>query len=77
MAGAVTVATFAGAYRHMATLGDRFGILVVDEAHHFGQGSRDEALEMSIAPLRLGLTATPTIPAPPPLGSRRSLARWS
>jgi len=32
---------------------------VVDEAHHFGLGVRDEALEMSIAPQRLGLTATP------------------
>ena len=60
----ITVATFAGAYRHMSRIGDKFGLLVVDEAHHFGQGSRDEALEMSIAPLRLGLTATPTAPGP-------------
>jgi superfamily II DNA or RNA helicase len=61
--GAVTVATFASAYRHMATLGNKFGLLIVDEAHHFGQGGRDETLAMSIAPLRLGLTATP-----PPAG---------
>lgn len=60
--GPVTVATFASAYRHMATLGDRFGLLIVDEAHHFGRGVQDEALEMSIAPLRLGLTATPPAP---------------
>ncbi|HEY2899947.1 MAG TPA: DEAD/DEAH box helicase family protein, partial [Polyangia bacterium] len=60
----VTVATFASAYRHMSMLGDRFGLLVVDEAHHFGHGVFDEALEMSIAPLRLGLTATPTSPGP-------------
>jgi superfamily II DNA or RNA helicase len=60
----VTVATFASAYRHMAVLGDRFGLLIVDEAHHFGNGGRDEALEMSIAPLRLGLTGTPTGPGP-------------
>jgi len=33
-------------------------MLVVDEAHHFGGGLRDEALEMSAAPCRLGLTAT-------------------
>lgn len=58
----VTVATFASAYRHMATIGDRFGLLIVDEAHHFGHGIRDEALEMSIAPLRLGLTASPSEP---------------
>jgi superfamily II DNA or RNA helicase len=62
--GPVTIATFAGAYRHMAALGDKFGLLIVDEAHHFGQGWRDEALEMSIAPLRLGLTATPPAPGP-------------
>lgn len=57
--GPVTVATFASAYRHMALLGDRFGLMVVDEAHHFGNGARDEVLEMAIAPLRLGLSATP------------------
>jgi superfamily II DNA or RNA helicase len=60
----ITVATFAGAYHHMQRLGDHFGLLVVDEAHHFGAGFRDEALEMSIAPLRLGLTATPPVPGP-------------
>jgi superfamily II DNA or RNA helicase len=32
---------------------------VVDEVHHFGSGLRDEALEMSTAAARLGLTATP------------------
>ena len=36
--GPVTIATFAGAYRHMAALGDKFGLLIVDEAHHFGAG---------------------------------------
>jgi superfamily II DNA or RNA helicase len=56
---AVTVATFESAYRHMDRLGNRFDLLVVDEAHHFGCGPRDEALEMSIADARLGLTATP------------------
>lgn len=58
----VTVATFESAWRRMDRLGDRFGLLVVDEAHHFGAGTRDEALEMSIAPWRLGLTATPPVP---------------
>ena len=55
----VTVATFESAYRHMQSLGNRFRMLVVDEAHHFGGRVRDEALEMSIADIRLGLTATP------------------
>jgi superfamily II DNA or RNA helicase len=60
----VTVATFASAYRHMSALGDRFGLIVIDEAHHFAGGGMDEALEMAIAPLRLGLTATPPPPGP-------------
>ena len=55
----VTVATFERAYRHMDRLGNRFDFLVIDEAHHFGSGLRDEALEMSIANARLGLTASP------------------
>lgn len=60
----VTVTTFESAWRHMARIGDRFQLLVVDEAHHFGCGVRDEALEMSTAAARLGLTATPpTAPA--------------
>ena len=58
----ITVATFASACRHMAVLGDRFGLLIADEVHHLGGGAGDEALEMSIAPLRLGLTATPSAP---------------
>jgi superfamily II DNA or RNA helicase len=55
----ITVATFESAWRHMGDIGNRFELLVVDEAHHFGAGTRDEALEMSTATRRLGLTATP------------------
>jgi superfamily II DNA or RNA helicase len=54
----ITVLTFESAFRHMDVLGDRFGLLVVDEAHHFGSGARIEALEASAAVARLGLTAT-------------------
>jgi superfamily II DNA or RNA helicase len=43
----------------MDTFANRFGLLVVDEAHHFGSGRRAEALEMCSARARLGLTATP------------------
>jgi superfamily II DNA or RNA helicase len=60
----VTVCTFASAQRHMAELGRRFGLLIVDEAHHYG-GRMGETLEMCAAPFRLGLTATP--PAGPAL----------
>lgn len=56
---AVTVATFESAYRLMPSLGNRFDLLIVDEAHHYGVGVRDETLEMCLAPRRLGLTATP------------------
>ncbi len=54
----ITVATFASAFRHMDTLGNRFDLLVVDEVHHFGSGAGDETLEMCIAAARLGLSAT-------------------
>ena len=55
----VTVATYESAYRHMDHLGARFDLLIVDEVHHVGCGFRDEALEMTLAANRLGLTATP------------------
>ena len=55
---AITVMTFESAYRHLDDLGARFGLLIVDEVHHFASGSRGEALECAPAPFRLGLTAT-------------------
>jgi superfamily II DNA or RNA helicase len=67
----VTVATFESGLRHMDRLGNRFDLLIVDEVHHFGGGQRDEAMEMSIASARLGLTATPVRPDHP---SARRLA---
>jgi superfamily II DNA or RNA helicase len=66
----ITVATFESAWRRMGEIGNRFDLLVVDEAHHFGANLRDEALEMAIAPTRLGLTATPPREGP---ASRRLL----
>ncbi len=54
----ITVLTFESAFRHMDRIGDRFGLIVVDEVHHFGGGGRSEALEASCAIARLGLTAT-------------------
>jgi superfamily II DNA or RNA helicase len=54
----ITVATFEGAHRSMHEIGRHFELLVVDEVHHFGVAARDAALEMCIAPYRLGLTAT-------------------
>jgi superfamily II DNA or RNA helicase len=55
----ITVSTFESAYRMMPRIGGSFGLLVIDEVHHFGANVRDEALEMCIAPMRIGMTATP------------------
>jgi len=54
----VTVSTYDSAYLHMERLGGRFGLLVFDECHHLPGPSYLLAAETSIAPLRLGLTAT-------------------
>jgi superfamily II DNA or RNA helicase len=64
----VTVMTFESAYRRLDSVGDRFGLMVVDEAHHFASGARTEALESCAAPARLGLSATA-----PPFGSDGAL----
>ena len=56
---AVTLATFASAFHHMETIGNRFDLLVVDEAHHYGTGASDETLELCTASARIGLTGTP------------------
>ncbi len=56
---AVTVTTYESACIHMPTLGDRFQLLVFDECHHLPGGMRQDSARMSIAPYRLGLTATP------------------
>jgi superfamily II DNA or RNA helicase len=55
----ITLATIESAWRHADVLGDRFGLVIVDEVHDMGNGVRDEALEMNLAGARLGLTATP------------------
>ncbi len=55
----VTVSTYDSAFLHMERLGDRFALLVFDECHHLPGPSYTQAAEMSVAPFRLGLTATP------------------
>ena len=54
-----TVATYESAWRMIEHIGGRFGMLVVDEVHHFAGGARTEILEACTASRRLGLTATP------------------
>ena len=55
----ITVATYASAVRWAPRIGDRFGLVIVDEAHHVGAWCPSEIFEMLTAPARLGLTATP------------------
>lgn len=54
----VTVTTYDSAYIHLERLGNRFGMLIFDEVHHLPGPAYSQAAEGSIAPFRLGLTAT-------------------
>jgi superfamily II DNA or RNA helicase len=54
----VTVATYDSAWMHVERWGNRFGTLVFDEIHHLPGPSYAQAALGSIAPFRLGLTAT-------------------
>lgn len=54
----VTVTTYDSACIHMANLGNRFEFLIFDECHHLAGGMLRESALLSIAPQRLGLTAT-------------------
>ena len=55
----LTVTTYDSAHLHMDRLGHRFGLVIFDECHHLPSLSYAMAARMSIAPYRLGLTATP------------------
>jgi superfamily II DNA or RNA helicase len=57
--GALTITTYASAFRVMERLGNRFGLLIFDECHHLPSSIYRYAAELSLAPFRLGLTATP------------------
>jgi len=54
----ITVTTYDSAYRYINEYGDQFGLLVVDEVHHLPAPTYKQIPEMTIAPYRLGLTAT-------------------
>lgn len=55
----ITVSTYDSAVLQMEFIGGRFGFIIFDECHHLpGPVNRHGAL-FSIAPYRLGLTATP------------------
>ena len=54
----ITVSTYDSAYIYAAEYGNRFGLLVFDEVHHLPSPKFLDIARMSIAPFRLGLTAT-------------------
>ncbi|TAD78272.1 MAG: DEAD/DEAH box helicase, partial [Oscillatoriales cyanobacterium] len=53
------VATYDSAAIHAENLGDRYGLLIFDECHHLPSNFYRAIADCSIAPYRLGLTATP------------------
>jgi superfamily II DNA or RNA helicase len=55
----ITVTTYHSAHIHMDRVGNRFGLLIFDEAHHLPGASYTFAAECAIAPFRMALTATP------------------
>src|SRR4029079_767413 len=55
----LTVTTYDSAYIHLERWGNKFGLLVFDECHHLRGPTCAMAAVGSIAPSRLGLTATP------------------
>ena len=55
----ITVTTYDSAWIHMKDIGNRFPLIVYDEAHHLPGPSQHESALDCLAPMRLGLTATP------------------
>jgi superfamily II DNA or RNA helicase len=55
----LTVTTYDSAYIHAERWANRFGLLVFDECHHLPGPTTQIAAQASLAPYRLGLTATP------------------
>lgn len=55
----VTVTTYDSAAIHAPKLGNRFEFVIFDECHHLPGEFRRDAARMSLAPFRLGLSATP------------------
>ncbi len=55
----LTVTTYDSAYIHLERWANRYGMVIFDECHHLPGASYSEAANASLAPFRLGLTATP------------------
>ena len=55
----ITVTTYDSAANHVERWGNKFGFLIFDEAHHLPGPTYSLAAIASLAPFRMGLTATP------------------
>lgn len=55
----ITVTTYDSAYLSIESLGNKFPLLIFDEVHHLPSKAYRQIAELSPAPYRLGLTATP------------------
>jgi superfamily II DNA or RNA helicase len=55
----LTVTTYDSAYIHLERWANRYGLVIFDECHHLPGATFSEAAVASLAPFRLGLTATP------------------
>ncbi len=56
----ITVSTYDSAVLQMEFIGNRFGLLIVDECHHLSGPIYRQLARLCLAPFRLGLTATPS-----------------
>ena len=56
----ITVTTYDSAWIHMKEIGNRYQLIVYDEVHHLPGPVQHESALDCLAPLRLGLSATPT-----------------
>lgn len=55
----LTVTTYDSACRHVERWGNQYGLVIFDECHHLPGPTYAESAIASLAPFRLGLTATP------------------
>ncbi len=55
----ITVTTYESAWIHMKAIGNRYRLIVYDEAHHLPGPTLHESALDCLAPMRVGLTATP------------------